>query len=96
MGCRVTDYYNIYGYLLFKTNDGLNTIIVLNEASAQELEEKLNTLANNNRIDDPEFNMLELYILGDTLQEYCEYYKKDKSYNYNSSLNFPGPKRPWQ
>ena len=87
VGCRVTDYYNIYGYLLFKTNDGLNTIIVLNEASAQELEEKLNTLANNNRIDDPEFNMLELYILGDTLQEYCEYYKKDKSYNYQNGFN---------
>lgn len=87
VGCRVTDYYNIYGYLLFKTNDGLNTIIVLNEASAQELEAKLNTPANKNRIDDPEFNMLELHILGNTLQEYCEYYIKDKSYNYQNGLN---------
>ena len=87
IGCNVTDYYNIYGYLLFKTNDGLNTIILVNEASAKELEAKLRDPTNKNKIDNPEFNKRELHILGKTLNEYSEYYKKDRSYNYQSGFN---------
>ena len=82
IACDVTDYYNIYGYLLFKTNDGLSAIIVLNEAGAKELEEKLKNPINKDKVDNPDFNKKELHVLGETLNDYSNHYKKDRSYNF--------------
>jgi hypothetical protein len=82
IGCDVTDYYNIYGYLLFKTNDGLSAIIVLNEAGAKGLEEKLKNPINKDKVDNPDFNKKELHVLGETLNDYSNHYKKDRSYNF--------------
>jgi len=77
-----TDYRNQKGELLYKTNDGLNDIIIVPDRNIAKLEQKLNEANANGMINDPETNKKEMHPLGQSPTEYREEPLRGNSENY--------------
>lgn len=85
-GRLFTDYRNEQGELLYKTEDGLNDIILVQKTKIEELETKLNELNDKGEINDAEANKTELHSLGTKIEDYSQ---KAITENSNQDAGFP-------
>ena len=65
----ITDYYNKKGQLLYHTNDGLNTKIIVDDNNFDRLKSELQKALRDGLLDDPEYNK-DLQKLGQEVYEY--------------------------
>jgi RHS repeat-associated protein len=91
----LTDYRNMKGEMLYKTDDGLKETILVPDANIPKLAEKLQTAQDNGTINDPETNKKEMHTLGQTPTEYTNRKQtgnteRDNLYKENYNKTYDG------
>ena len=69
-GASLTSYYDEYGFLLYRTDDGLDTVIIIQESNVSVLENRLYDMSLSGTIDNSIDNIEQLHVLGKTPTEY--------------------------
>ncbi len=100
-GENYTDYRNEKGELLYKTDDGLKDVIIVNNSNIPKLKQKLQDAKDKGTIDNPETNKKEMHPLGKKPSEYTnealkdvgDYWRLGYKETYNDTYN--GNKPGW-
>jgi hypothetical protein len=86
-GMSATDYRNEKGEKLYKTNDGIEDIVIIKDQNINVFENKLNQLNDEGKIDSKEANKKELHPLGteiNNLKEIKHVSEQNHDYGYNA------------
>ena len=76
-----TKYVNKHGDLLFETNDGSNSVVIIQDERMDEFKNKLQEMEKSGSLDDLKANKSKLYTLGKTIDEYSKETKGEDNFS---------------